>query len=189
MPAKHKIWDQQLVDQIVSYIEVGNYIVTACAAAGLGEATFHKWMRDAAAIEERVTSEEMREAILDGEVVEGFTEQECLLLIFRHRVIQASARSEAYAVAMVRKHMPDQWTAAMTYLERRFPGRWKRREQIEHSETDNTGIDETLLLSDPTAVKLVHDALDRVAQGQLAPPRSEIVSDAVVIDDDKAPDD
>lgn len=64
--------------------------------------------------------------------------------------------------------MPDQWTAAMTFLERRFPGRWKRKEQIDIGDVEaTTGIDETLLLQDPEAVKLVHDALERASKGAL----------------------
>lgn len=81
--------------------------------------------------------------------------------------------------------MPDQWTAAMTFLERRFPGRWKRKEQIDIGEADGTtGIDETLLLKDPEAVRLVHDALEHASKGALNP--SPVV-DATVVGEEALP--
>lgn len=86
--------------------------------------------------------------------------------------------------------MPDQWTAAMTFLERRFPGRWKRKEQIDIGDADagGTGIDETALLADPEAVRLVHAALERVAKGEIAERAGEpIVESTAVQDDDERP--
>jgi transposase len=167
MPPRGKIWDDQLVDQIVQYIEVGNYLTTACAAVGIGESTYHYWLRKGYAVEQLIETmedaEDLKEEVLMGVIPDGLTPLDCRYYWFRDKMLTASARSEAYAVAMVRKHMPDQWTAAMTYLERRFPGRWKRKEQIDIMSDNHDGIDETLVLNDPEAVKLVHDALERVA--------------------------
>lgn len=74
----------------------------------------------------------------------------------------------------------------MTFLERRFPGRWKRKEQIDigDAEAGVSGIDETLLLGDPTAMRLIHEALERVAKGELE--AGPVPVDAQVVDDDDA---
>ena len=87
----------------------------------------------------------------------------------RKRSEVASARAEAYAVTIIRKHMPDQWTAAMTYLERRFPDRWKRRDSREITQVGERlpTIDEDALLQDPDAVGLIHDALEKASRGEL----------------------
>lgn len=52
---------------------------------------------------------------------------------FLEAVTRARAESEATAVAVLRRHMPDDWRAAAFYLERSFPERWRRREAIEHT--------------------------------------------------------
>lgn len=173
MSRPNRIFEAQLVNEIIGYIEVGNYVPTACAAAGISETTYYRWLSDGQAVEELIGDKEdaddYRERMLNGELVLGLSAIQVRSWEFRQRILMASARSEAYAVATIRAQMPAQWTAAMTFLERRFPGRWKRRDQIDIGEADaaNTGIDETLLLRDPQAVKLIHDALDRVAQGEI----------------------
>lgn len=168
-----KVYDEELVQQICSYLEAGNYLQTACHAVGITQTTYYRWLGIGnevnTLVEARPDADELKERMMQGELVLGLHADQVRCFEFRERVLIASARSEAFAVAMVRKHMPDQWTAAMTFLERRFPNRWKRREQIDVGESDANagGIDETLLLSDPEAVKLIHDALDKVATGNV----------------------
>lgn len=36
----------ELVEQLIKYIEAGNYNKTACEAVGLGESTFYEWMKE-----------------------------------------------------------------------------------------------------------------------------------------------
>lgn len=189
MPRTSKIMDDELIKQLIDYIKVGNYVGTACAAVGVNESTYHTWLRNGLEIEEVVASHpdeyDLKERMADGELVLGFTAVQVRSWLFREEITKAVAMGEAYAVAMVRSQMPQQWTAAMTFLERRFPGRWKRREQIDVGEAhDVGGIDETLLLSDPKAVKILHDVLDMVARKQLP---AEVIMDVEVVDDDKRP--
>lgn len=179
--------DDQFMHELLQYIEAGNYLNTACHAMGIDESTYHKWITDgkqlAVAIESANNTDELKEVLMDGGMVMGYSPLQCRCYVFFQYATKASARSEAFAVAMVRKHMPDQWTAAMTFLERRFPGRWKRKEQIDIGEADSsTGIDETLLLKDPEAVRLVHDALEHASKGAIESSAEEIVDE-----DDKHP--
>lgn len=190
----NRLFEERMVAEICELIEVGNYVPTACAAVGISESTYYRWLSDGLAVEDMIASREdgddLRDRMRQGELVIGLTPVQVRSWEFRDRVLRASARSEAFAVAMVRKHMPDQWTAAMTFLERRFPGRWKRKEQIDigDADTGGQGIDETLLLADPEAVKLVHRALERVAKGEIAQ-IAESVEDATVVPDSPVGDD
>jgi hypothetical protein len=191
--AGSKLENAEVIQELINLIKVGNYLGTACAAVGVSEVTYYKWMKIGADVEEFISGhkdeEELKERMEEGEVVLYFSVHQVRCWNFRREVQKATAMGEAYAVAMVRSQMPQQWTAAMTFLERRFPHRWKRREQIDVGEAEaTTGIDESLLLQDPEAVKLIHDALDKAARGQLPKPADdESVIDAEVIQDDEKP--
>jgi len=51
----------------------------------------------------------------------------------RRRLVPALA---VHAVAILRRAMGEDWRAALAYLERRYPGRWRR-----HTSTELTGRD------------------------------------------------
>lgn len=91
----------EVQEKIVNLIKVGNYAETAARAAGISKTTYYNWMAD-----DRPQYVEFRDAVETAE-----------------------AEAESHAVAVVRRAMPDQWTAAMTYLERRYPDRWSRLEK------------------------------------------------------------
>lgn len=170
--ASGKLMDDDLLNELINYIKVGNYLDVACAAVGITQKTYYKWLSTGAAVEEMVAGrddeDELKQRMTEGELVLAMSVQQVRSWNFRREALKASAISEAYAVAMVRSQMPQQWTAAMTFLERRFPGRWKRREQIDIGEAEtHTGIDETILLQDPGAIALIHDALERVSKKEL----------------------
>ena len=54
---------------------------------------------------------------------------------FAVAVKEAEGRAEAYAIAIIRQAMPDQWQAAAWYLERRHAEEWGRKDtlRIEHA--------------------------------------------------------
>ena len=105
-----------VVDQIVAAVLAGNYVSTASAAAGIHRGTYYSWMkRGEVASDARMRAEPVTTD--DG----GFAD-------FYDRVSQATARAEMDAVADVREGKSVKWVAAMTYLERRAPERWGRRE-------------------------------------------------------------
>ena len=93
----------------------GCYVLTACARAGISEATYYSWLQK---------GEEGKRPYLE----------------FLESVKKAEADAEALAVGTVLRVAFDperpNWQAAMTYLERRYPQRWGRRvveAQVEHS--------------------------------------------------------
>ena len=93
-------------ERIVSAIRAGNYANVAAEYAGIGETTFYRWLQEGSEAEDGIYRD------------------------FREAVKTAEREAEVRAVAMVQKAMPDNWTAAMTYLERKHPGRWGRRDRV-----------------------------------------------------------
>lgn len=167
--------------RIVELIKAGNYIEVACAAAGITDASYYKWMSVGRAIISEHGNDET-------EWPNTLTEYEVACAGFFEACKIATAEAEAYAVTAVRTAMPKNWAAAMTYLERRFPGRWKRRDAItvdnpfDIQGAQGQGLDEAAMLQDPEAVHHLHRALELAARGQLPPGEPEVV-DAQIVED------
>lgn len=175
-----------LIDEICALVENGNYISVASAACGLGDGTIRNWRARGRALIEANPDIDLEdpEQFPDKRLPEGWTWLDGQAWRLENRLSQSEAKAEAYAVLIVRKHMPDQWTAAMTYLERRFPQRWRKRQTIETTQDADNGLDETALIGDPEAVRLLHEALAQVAG---KPRELEPVTDATVVPEEEAP--
>lgn len=106
-----------VTDTIVEAIRAGNYAKVAAAAAGIHRATYFAWMN---------RGERASELLSKGETV---SDDERAFADFHDRVSQAEAEAEMAAVASVREAKQG-WQAHMTYLERRFPSRWRRMDGI-----------------------------------------------------------
>lgn len=101
---------------IVERVRAGAYPEVAAASTGVSAATYYRWKAEG---EDRV---------VDGRVVRArpaYRE-------FREALDRASAEAEMGAVAHVTAAMPNDWRAALAYLERRAPARWRRRESMWH---------------------------------------------------------
>ena len=96
--------------RIVEAISGGNYAVVAAEYAGIGQATFYAWLEKGRAGRQPYAE-------------------------FLAAVKEAEAQAEALAVKAVRVAFGDSWQAAMTWLERRFPARWGRRDRLEVEHT------------------------------------------------------
>ena len=99
-------------ERIVQALRAGNYADAAVRSAGIATSTFYRWLE------------------------RGEDETTGIYREFRDAVRLAEAEAEVHAVAVIRRAMPDDWRAAMTYLERRHPDRWRRRQT-----TEVTGVD------------------------------------------------
>src|SRR3954452_12107974 len=93
--------------RIMQAIRAGNYAEAACRAAGIAPSTFYRWLE------------------------RGEREQEGIYREFHDELRRAEAEAEVHAVAVLRRAMPDDWRAALAYLERRHPARWRRTETRE----------------------------------------------------------
>ena len=97
----------ELQTQIIKAIQAGNYDYVACEYVGIHKSTFYRWM---------ARGEKGRKGIYKE---------------FSDSIKKANASSEIWAVAFVRSAMANDWRAAMTYLERKFPDRWARKEKLD----------------------------------------------------------
>lgn len=105
----------ELQESIVLNLASGVYAVTACELAGIDESTFYKWRKCADAGEEPYFQ-------------------------FFQSVKKAEAQAEVRAATLVQKAMPNDWKACMTWLERKFPGRWGRKDKVEQKLTGDLNI-------------------------------------------------
>lgn len=160
---------EEVLAKLVEYIRNGNYPEVAAAAVGINSSTFYRWRKSGKELLDlfpQIDPADFPEEIIPPE----FSPREWRLFRLEIEIQQAEAQAEAYAVLTVRKHMPEQWTAAMTFLERRHPDRWRKRQTIDMPGQTSSGIDEKQLIEDPVAVKLLHEALQRMARGESPEP-------------------
>lgn len=82
---------------------------------------------------------------------------QCFRLLYG--VNKADAEAEATAVLTVRSHFKGNWQAAMTFMERKHPDRWKRRDLHEVAAVDRaTARNEEAMLT-PAAQAQLEQAL------------------------------
>jgi hypothetical protein len=105
--------------RIVSAIRAGNHAEIAARSAGIAPSTYYRWL-------ERGEHDE------DGPYA-----------AFVAAVRLAEAEAEVHAVAIMRRAMPEDWRAALSYLERRHPARWRRRTSTELTGRDGGPIEST----------------------------------------------
>ena len=102
----------ELQERILKAVRAGNYAEAAARASGIAPSTYYRWLQRGS-LEEKGAYREFSEALR-----------------------QAEAEAEVHAVAILRRAMAEDWRAALAYLERRYPGRWRR-----HTSTELTGKD------------------------------------------------
>ncbi len=110
-------------EKIVSAIRAGNYANVAAEYAGIGERTFYRWLQ------------------LGQEANRGIHRQ------FWQAVKKAEREAEVRAVAILQRHMEDNWQAAMTFLERKHPDRWGRKDRLRVDINPKEALEELLSLS------------------------------------------
>ncbi len=101
------ITDAPAVHEFLHELSEGNYIETAAKIAGISKQTVYNWLKRGQAGEEPYN-------------------------LFVDAVEKAQAKAEAVDVANVRKAGkagPQFWAASMTFLERRYPDRWGKRQE------------------------------------------------------------
>lgn len=101
MPRNTKLapWVQSAITDM---IRNGAYVQVACAACGISESTYYRWMNDSRP----------------------------LYQAFQEAVKKAQAEAEVRAVRIIGEAALKNWTAAAWWLERRYPGRWARQERV-----------------------------------------------------------
>lgn len=96
----------ELQKNLIRYIQAGSHIVVACKAVGISEVTFYDWVKRGRAGEE-------------------------LYLKFLKSIKKAQAKTEIRNIAIVQKAAEKNWVAAMTWLERKYPQRWAKKDKLD----------------------------------------------------------
>ena len=130
-----KIDNPDLVETVVNFIKAGNYLNTACEAAGISHQTYYNWKARA---EEGLAS--------------GRTDK---YVEFFERIKKAEKEAEAFLVANIKNAAVKKnvWQAAAFLLERKYPERWGRKDRQEV--TGNIGIDLTGLSDEQLKERLL----------------------------------
>jgi len=103
-----------LITAISHAIAKGNYAQTACYLTGITPQTFINWSHQAQKDEQN-----------------GLTSEDSIYLRLFESVKKAEAIAEAKLVEVVREsaEVKREWLPAMTFLERRHPDRWGRKDR------------------------------------------------------------
>ena len=102
--------------RIVTAIRAGNYAGPAARSAGISEPTYYRWLE------------------------RGANEEQGIYREFHDAVRRAEADAEVHAIVVIRKGMERDWRAALAYVERRYPERWRRRGANEEGPREESGL-------------------------------------------------
>lgn len=110
----------ELIKEAEALLKVGNYARTVCDYLGIHESTWYKWLQEGEAASKGIKRE------------------------FFEAIKKAESTAEIRNVKIVNTAAENDWRAAMTYLERKFPDRWGKKDRveaaIEHSGKDGGPI-------------------------------------------------
>jgi transposase len=93
---------------ILRKMREGHYAKTAAETSGITEQALYNWLKK-------------------GEDPDQYPEHAAFLEKYR----KAEATAEGKAIKAIQDAFASDWRAAMTYLERRYPGRWARRQNVD----------------------------------------------------------
>lgn len=107
---------------ILEALNLGNYIETAAQYAGISVTTMYNWL-------DRGRSERQR---LDENPDAEPNENETKYVEFLEAVEKTRSKAETRAIGLIQKAASDgTWQAAAWFLERSFPARWGRKQNVE----------------------------------------------------------
>lgn len=103
-----------MIQALSEVVSQGNYAVTACRLCEISEPTLYEWLKL---------------ALQDEEI--GLTESESLYISLAKSLKRAEAEAELEMVKVIRDKakVDREWLPAMTFLERRHPDRWGRKDR------------------------------------------------------------
>lgn len=162
---------QRIVDSILA----GNYQDTAAAHAGIGESTFHSWMARGRAEQARLDALGARSKGSEApylEFLEAITHARAVVEARNVGQLQSAARGGSVTerrtvthadgrTEVVERITPPDWRATAWWLERSFPVRWGRRDQLAVTgaeggpvETESSAVADLLAKLDEMGAKL-----------------------------------
>ena len=127
---------KQIQQTIVEYVQKGNYVETAAAAAGINKSTLYDWLK------------------------KGQQNKKGIYTDFSNALEKAMAESEIADLKKLNIHGREHWQAVAWRLERRFPEKWGRKDRITadinstHTEREEIQFEQRLT-ADPEAKELL----------------------------------
>lgn len=125
----------ELQDEILRHIRAGAYIETACQVVGVNKTTLYRWLRRAEDAEAQAMEHfDSGDDPSLQDLYEHVDPANWVYLDFRHALKSTEAFAEL-ELATVARQGRSGWQASMTFLERRHPAKWARRDvsKVEHS--------------------------------------------------------
>ncbi len=105
-PGRPSKLTEETTKKLVKAIESGNYMKAACAYAGIDYTTFRLWMK------------------------KGEKAKSGRYFNFFHTIKRAEQIAEVKMIEQWQRHMPENWQAIATFMERRYPDRWGRNMRV-----------------------------------------------------------
>lgn len=128
----------ELQRRLVEAMRAGVSKEVAARYAGISRSTLHRWL-----------------SLADVDV--RFRE-------LKEELERAEAEAEVHAAAILRRAMPDDWRAAVAFLERRHRGRWSKHAPTPARGTgDGLKTDPDIDVTDPEARRMLSEILRRSA--------------------------
>lgn len=93
--------------RLLQAVAAGNYVETAARYAGISETTYYRWMQEGGAPGAPAKKRELWEAVR-----------------------KAEAEAEVRGVVIIQTAAQTQWQAQAWLLERKYPAKWGRKQQI-----------------------------------------------------------
>lgn len=108
--------NQGMIDALSLSIAKGNYYVTACALNNISEFALYDWLKKSEVDDKG-----------------GLTEEESIYIRLAKSLKRAEAQAEAKLVEIIREsaEVKREWLPAITFLERRHPERWGRKDRVQ----------------------------------------------------------
>ena len=134
----------EVSDIIYNYVANGNYPGTACMAAGLDESTIYKWRNKAALYKQWLDDNSIY-----TDDIEDLPDHDNGLIYYQFfmRLKTAESLAEINHVNNLKAAGaagPQFWAASATYLERKHPDRWGKRDAVDVNVKDATQLLERL---------------------------------------------
>lgn len=125
----------ELQDRLVTLIGRGHYATTACAASGIGESTYHRWMElGTDHLELRKGRQVLVKAASPYREFRAAIEKAKAQAQMLHMEALRDAAFETITEGGQTKVRSKNWTASAWYLERTAPHQFARREVIHQGE-------------------------------------------------------
>ena len=138
---------QGVHERIVAAVRAGNYPEPSARAAGINPATYYRWLK------------------------RGEKEPSGPYHDFYEAIGRAEAEAEVEVVARLRKAVPDDWRAGLSFLERRYATRWGRRHAHEHTGAGGAPLRlGEVIFDDPEARKALRKLLTAAGAARAGEP-------------------